>query len=96
MLVDILLEDDVIMLAKVVGESNDVLKVQYFVQTNKRYLDQRIYKYEDTIEEVDKTCVAGYYEDGSDESAAGFTYTRILCAVAIGLIWLTRNGQEML
>ena len=75
MLVDILLEDDVISLARVVETLEKTLKVQYFVRTKKKYADdQRVYDYEDTIEEVDKECVNGYYDTDDDERAAGFTY----------------------
>jgi hypothetical protein len=74
MLVDILLEDDVISLAKVVETLDKTLKVQYFVTTTKKYGDQRVYDYEDTVEEVEKECVNGYYDADEDESAAGFTY----------------------
>lgn len=74
MLVDILLEDDIIMLAKVVEECGKQIKVKYFVPTNKKYEDQQVYNYDDTIEEVDIECVNGYYEKDSDETAAGFVY----------------------
>ena len=74
MLVDILLEDDVISLAKVVETLEKTLKIRYFVVTKKKYGDQRVYNYEDTIEEIDKECVNGYYDADEDESAAGFTY----------------------
>jgi hypothetical protein len=74
MLVDILLEDDVISLAKVVETLEKTLKIQYFSPTKKKYGDQRVYNYEDTVEEVDKECVNGYYGTDEDERVAGFTY----------------------
>lgn len=74
MLVDILLEDDVISLAKVIETLEKTLKIRYFSPTKKKYGDQRVYNYEDTVDEVDKECVNGYYDDDEDESAAGFTY----------------------
>ena len=76
MIVDILLEDDVIMLAKVVETLENSFKVKYFVQTKKIYGDQKIYDYEDIVNEVDKECVSGYYDENEDESAAGFTHIK--------------------
>ena len=74
MLVDILLEDEVISLAKVVETLETTLKIRYFSLTKQKYGDRRVYNYEDIVEDVDKECVNGYYDANEDESTAGFTY----------------------
>jgi hypothetical protein len=73
MLVDILMENDCVMLARVLGDTEDGagLRVQFFVPIRKRHNGQEMFDYEDEVTEVARESVCGRYES-ADERAAGY------------------------
>ena len=59
-LIDVVMEDDTVQLARVIKESNNFLKIKYF--SMKEFEDKIIYKIYDTCDEIDKECVSGWYD----------------------------------
>lgn len=69
-LIDVLVSDDddneITLLAKIIDETETTYKVRYLVESR-----TGLYRYEKTINEIDKDTVSGFY-DTDDELAAGF------------------------
>ena len=69
-LIDVETEDGT-MLAKIVDVSKNTFSIRYLLPTHRYHIDSQIYDYDDEVDEIDKSCVSGYY-DTADESEAGF------------------------
>lgn len=59
-------DEEVVLLAKIVGETRKTYKVKFMSPTK-----GGLYRYETDISEIEKDAVCGYY-DSSDERVAGF------------------------
>jgi hypothetical protein len=59
-------DDEIVLLAKIVGETQDTYKVRFMSPTK-----GGLYRYENEVSEIDKESVCGYY-DSKDERDAGF------------------------
>lgn len=59
-------DDEIVLLAKIVGETQDTYKVRFMSPTK-----GGLYRYENDVSEIDKESVCGYY-DSNDERQAGF------------------------
>lgn len=68
-LIDVVMDDEEVMLAKIVDESDTTYKVKYLNLVK----DGTLYKYTREIYEIEKECVSGFYGEEDDEEDAGFT-----------------------
>lgn len=59
-------DEEIVLLAKIVGETQDTYKVRFMSPTK-----GGLYRYETEVSEVEKESVCGYY-DSTDEHDAGF------------------------
>jgi len=59
-------DDEIVLLAKVVGETESIYKVKFMSPTN-----DGLYRYDNEVSDVEKDSVCGYY-DSPDERDAGF------------------------
>ncbi len=59
-------DDEIVLLAKIVGETESTYKVKFMSPTK-----GGLYRYENEVSEVEKVSVSGYY-DSTDERDAGF------------------------
>ena len=59
-------DDEIVLLAKIVGETHDTYKVRFMSPTK-----GGLYRYENDVSEIEKESVCGYY-DSTDEYQAGF------------------------
>ena len=59
-------DEEIVLLAKIVGETRDTYKVRFMSPTK-----GGLYRYETEVSEVEKESVCGYY-DSTDERDAGF------------------------
>lgn len=59
-LIDVAMEDDTIKLARIIKETKSSLKIKYF--SMKEFDDKIIYKIHDICDDIDKECVAGWYD----------------------------------
>jgi len=59
-------DEEIVLLAKIVGETQDTYKVKFMSPTK-----GGLYRYETEVSEVEKESVCGYY-DSTDEHYAGF------------------------
>ena len=68
-LVDVLLEDDVILLAIVDSETETTSVVRYLEPTGKIFADREVYNFEKKSYVIDNTCIDGYYDSECMEDA---------------------------
>ena len=68
------MDDDCVMLARVVEEPDDgeTLLIRLFVSTQTAVNGQEIFDYEEAITEVSKESVCGRYDAAADERVAGY------------------------
>ena len=59
-------DDEIVLLAKIVGETESTYKVKFMSPTK-----GGLYRYDNEVSEVEKDSVSGYY-DSTDERDAGF------------------------